>query len=75
MNTEKAALHEAYFWDCPECGREQFSRTIRVGVTEEEEEDVASYCILMPDTVECRYCGTEFETLLPHEDYPDDLTL
>ena len=63
-------LHPAYFWDCPECGRENFVRGISPEFTDEDlqvlkaEHGVQPWetgdFVMMPTNVECGECHAEF---------------
>jgi hypothetical protein len=65
-------LRLAYSWDCEECGRESFVRGI---VPEMSADDIAALreehgveaweagdFLMMPDEVECAFCGARFAT-------------
>jgi len=68
---KKAQLNPAYMWDCDQCGTENFERAIVYEPTEEEMAEVmedyefdpweSSPWTLMPETVKCKCCGTEYE--------------
>lgn len=36
MTNDSVELHQAWMWDCPSCGSENFCRSIRAEVTREE---------------------------------------
>lgn len=70
-----AYLHGAYFWDCEECGTENFCRAIMMEPDEETERDFREVCgIDDPEEkfpmvtygasrfVKCRECGKQFQT-------------
>jgi uncharacterized Zn finger protein len=59
-------VHPAWVFDCPECGVENFARSV---VTElsESDGDEGEYYQTAPDLVECYECGTEYRT---HIDVP-----
>ena len=63
MNTVE--LHPAFFWDCDQCGRQNFER----GVTHEGPIDTTLEFTMLdgilvkgPSTVTCPHCGASFET-------------
>ena len=82
--TQTVELHQAFRWDCDECGRENFERAIIVDLGEDEARDIfgddydpeaEGYILMQPADVQCVYCGAEFHTELPGEDvYPADET-
>lgn len=41
MAQELVELHHAWMWDCPECGRENFCRSIKADLTREESIELA----------------------------------
>ncbi|REJ65821.1 MAG: hypothetical protein DWQ31_16545 [Planctomycetota bacterium] len=65
-------MHPAYLWDCPECGREKFERSIVVerspetiaelredlGIEQWEEGDF----VMIPSQVTCDHCQLTFDT-------------
>jgi hypothetical protein len=65
-------LHPAYFWDCPECGRENFSRGIVPEMSDTDRDELRNDYgvqpweegdfVMMPDSVECQYCHAVFAT-------------
>ena len=77
MITEIVDVHPAWVWDCPECGIENFARSVVSGMTAEEEEIMrethdlddseTGFWQTAPLTVECFDCETEFEV---HVDLP-----
>lgn len=72
---EIVELHPAYFWDCPECGRENFQRTItRFFPCPDCEGDKAHAVpfVTYPETVECHHCGEIYVPTDPNEDYGED---
>jgi hypothetical protein len=70
---QKIELHQAFSWDCPECGMEMFTRGIVPEMSYEEEQEMRSDFavepwengdfILMPNIVECRNCHSKFSTV------------
>ena len=68
---ETVELHGAFMFDCPECGRENFCRSVQPTFSEEEysilcqeegvENDGTWVFALRPTHVICAYCDTEFE--------------
>lgn len=72
----KVELHQAWMWDCDNCGRENFTRGIRPELSIEdklflkEERDIdiedEGEFIMMPPNVTCNYCKSSFAVL--HED-------
>jgi hypothetical protein len=78
MQMDKVELHQAFFWDCPECGLEMFERGV---VCENIEEMRGEYGIepwvegdfvLMPQEVECKNCHCIFTSIFGEEDCTDD---
>lgn len=75
-----AVLHQAYVWDCEECGRENFQRAIVMSEEEkqadikqmrEDGEEVPEYidmmsCCTYPVKVTCKHCSQEFTTADPN---------
>jgi len=71
----KVELHPAFVWDCDECGRENFVRAVVAEMSEEEEAEAKEYFgyepwedgefLRSPKTVQCEFCGAEFDTLDP----------
>ncbi len=74
MDGEAVELHGAFSWDCPECGRENFVRSITVEMTPEdiaefkadhggEDEDwQTGKWMTRPDEVVCSGCRREYPT-------------
>ena len=66
-------LHQAFVWDCDECGRENFCRAVVAEFSEEQKAEVAEdwdlspeelrtgLWMTRPDEVTCTHCGTTFE--------------
>lgn len=65
-------LHPAFVWTCEDCGRENFTRVVRLEpelvpdlIPEDRRAEVegreGDWC-LAPDRVTCAYCGAEYET-------------
>ena len=69
---EPVELRPAFAWDCPECGREQFARTIVAELSSEEIVQLkeqfgadpweSGYFLTRPNTVTCADCGHVFTT-------------
>lgn len=71
----KVALNPAYSWDCDNCGKENFQRSISMYLDPNDEDDASviermhgevdpgrKYCVqTSPDNVTCQYCGRTFE--------------
>lgn len=69
---EKVELHNAYMWDCPNCGRENFCRAVVAELTPEDVELMmrehggepsdwqTGLWMTRPDEVTCSACGAEF---------------
>jgi DNA-directed RNA polymerase subunit M/transcription elongation factor TFIIS len=65
-------LHEAFMWDCDNCGVENFERAVRPELTEEEIQELKDEVGIMdeeegiflmaPKTVTCSKCGTQYQT-------------
>lgn len=70
-------LHPAHVWDCENCGLENFCRSVRPSLTEEEVEELrdehgiqpfdTGEFLTAPNVVICRYCGHKFETQFENE--------
>ncbi len=70
--TEKIEIHPAHFFDCNQCGVENFVRSVQPVLTAKEQEELRSEHGVqpwedgryeaVPMTVECRNCGAKFET-------------
>ena len=88
--TEPVELHQAYRWDCPECGREVFGRLMLVERDSEEmdhlreEFGVEPYeegeFLMYPKQVECPYCERRFDSTAafgegPLDEEDDDFTV
>jgi len=68
---EKIEMHPAWVWDCPECGRENFARSIVVEMSEEESLELKlqsginewgdGFWQTAPSHVECKHCKFGFE--------------
>lgn len=71
-----AELHEAFFWTCDECGRDNFGRLIELEpdselIPESVRADAAVYgsiteggataFLMRPDAVACSACGTKHD--------------
>lgn len=77
-NATKAELHSAFVWDCDNCGRENFVRSVTVEMNPDDPEDaeliaiareesghlgdVTGFWQMAPDDVTCQHCGAEYET-------------
>lgn len=74
---EIVELHQAFMWDCPECGRENFERAITAELTDQEridllrqmgefidelDENVHGEFVAAPCSVTCRFCDHQFRT-------------
>jgi predicted nucleic-acid-binding Zn-ribbon protein len=71
---EPVELNPSYIWDCPECGRENFQRSVTRYLDPNDPEDGAVIIGLYgelnsgrlvsaqstPDRVTCKHCQTEF---------------
>jgi uncharacterized Zn finger protein len=68
---QEVELHPAFQWDCDNCGKENFTRSIKWEGSEEDliklkerfeieawQEGEFRHC---PDEVTCSYCGTVFK--------------
>ena len=76
--SETVELHQAFSWDCPQYGRENFARAVtceqspdeqlalakRMGLVDADAslEDAAGVLVLPPDQVKCFDCGATFDT-------------
>jgi ribosomal protein L37AE/L43A len=65
---EIVELSPAYMWDCPNCGRENFQRSITVALTEEDRihmnlssEEIGSWQSY-PNFITCKFCKQSFKT-------------
>ena len=77
----KVELHQAFMYDCPECGRENFVRAINMEIPPEDQEDLLreltgnewddmpegmhGIFLMAPVEVECAFCGEVLETVPP----------
>lgn len=68
-------LHTAFMWDCPECGRENFTRAIACEMTPDELAEaeaalesegigmeVGGGFVAAPKEVTCQFCNQSFDT-------------
>lgn len=65
-------MHPAFFWDCPECGTENFERAISPELSESELEALredhgvnvweSGEFLMMPLKVTCKRCNKAFVT-------------
>jgi predicted nucleic-acid-binding Zn-ribbon protein len=68
MTREIVELFNAWMWDCPECGRENFERATHIErehlseVFEVEDEDL--HFLVYPEMVKCPHCDEEFRSTL-----------
>lgn len=72
---KEVELHAAYVWDCDDCGRENFTRGCTPNLSDEEVQEIREELnlddghfgnfVLMPDTVECKFCKTKFIATYP----------
>lgn len=79
---KKVELHNAYSWDCDECGRGNFVRAVVVAMTDEDASEMMQryggdpedwqngQWMTRPDEVVCENCKARFETEEPPG--PDD---
>lgn len=77
--TERVELRQAFTWDCPDCGQENFARAIEPDLSPMEiaelreefglKEDEEGIFMLAPKNVTCSNCDKEWETENP--DDPD----
>lgn len=71
-------LIPAFMWDCPECGIENFQRSISVSVDpgelgiDDAPENATVSVMTTPETVKCRDCKTRFEVLAFGEPTEDE---
>lgn len=75
---KKVTLHIAYTWDCDECGIENVAREVRPEFSEEDLQELrqehgvqpwqTGHFFTRPDTVVCKECGTEFESIYQEEE-------
>lgn len=73
-------LHAAFFWDCPECGRENFVRGVKPEFSASELAELrdehginpweTGSFLLRPNDVKCCHCNEKFAVLY-HEDVQD----
>jgi rubredoxin len=78
---QRIDLHAAWVWDCPECGVENFERSIISALSDEEEEHMhevhglppneTGFWQTAPEEVICGECQTEFKVFidLPGNEY------
>lgn len=81
MGLDRVELRPAFVWDCPECGREHFARTIVLEMSEEERAELCqAYGVepgaegdymTMPAQVFCDHCQLTFPTQYSPDDEPD----
>ena len=75
--SELVELHQAWMWDCPKCGRENFERAVAWEASPEDMQD-AREALDMPDgttgdfttqpeEVECKHCKAEFPVEEPRD--------
>ncbi len=79
---EKVELHQAFMWDCPNCGVEHFERAIRPEMAPEQfeelredfglEEGQDGDFLMMPTEVTCDVCGCSFEVTEEVNEDDDD---
>lgn len=81
----KVELHLAYFWNCDDCGAENFCRSMVAAMTPELRAEMAECDIdvdemepgnwmTRPDKVTCSACGATFEATDPYGDDEEDET-
>ena len=66
----KIELHNGFFWDCDECGREHFERALVPTLNPDEIEYIKvthniegpHVMIISPAYVTCKDCNTTFKT-------------
>ncbi len=78
---EKVELHQAWSWDCPECGRENFERAVTCELSDEDKQHMkedhgipdpmTGDWVSAPLDVTCKHCGKDFETEEPDDDEDD----
>ena len=77
ISDEIIVLSPAYIWDCPNCGRENFQRSITTLMTEEDhikmglDMDEGGYWTTNPSSVVCRWCNKNYKTRHVVEDTDD----
>ena len=59
---EEIELHPAYFWDCPKCGTENFSRVIITETQQETGSDRLDTVVMIPQVITCDFCNAKFST-------------
>jgi len=68
LANEIVELSPAYMWDCPNCGRENFQRSIMTAITAQDRiemglEDNQGGCWQSyPNIVVCRHCDSKYTT-------------
>ncbi|RIK84349.1 MAG: hypothetical protein DCC68_01320 [Planctomycetota bacterium] len=72
MRDNMVTLRPAYAWDCEECGRENFSRSLIPEFSEEDLQELrdehgvqpweTGAFVSMPESVKCPHCGAVFGT-------------
>lgn len=72
-NDLKAELSPAFVWDCSECGRENFERTVVAELSTEEMDELryehgvafneGGHFMTSPSVVECKHCGAVMDAV------------
>lgn len=57
---EEVELHPAYFFDCPNCGKENFNRIIITETQRGTGSDELEVIAMVPQTIICGFCEVEF---------------
>lgn len=81
LANEIVELAPAYMWDCPNCGRENFQRSIMTAITAEDrvemnlDPDETGCWQSYPNIVICRYCDSKYITrhIRTEEDESSDI--
>lgn len=72
---ETVELHQAFFWECPNCGVTNLSQGVILEINQEESEELiedygmepeiatTGNWVTLPEEVECSECGKEYETI------------
>lgn len=81
-NLRTVELHDAWVWDCDECGLENFEHSRRFEGSEEDLQELreehgigaweAGKFHSLPSAVQCRHCKTTFETTSHYDDEIDE---
>jgi len=83
--SETVELHNAFMWDCPFCGKEQFTRCITRELNPEEKAEInndvpdelkeafdfGGEYLFAPKQVKCGNCGNAFKSYHQNDKEPE----